>query len=279
MCFFNEKIRQTLYDRSVRVVGGGKVHQITSTNNQRVKDWKKLQTRKGREKSRSYLIEGFHLVEEALDFKKNDILEIIVRDDIVDTNDFIHLSVDKERLTVVSKEIAADISDMETNQGIFAEVELNKESTPNTINGPFLLLDAVQDPGNVGTMIRTADAAGFQGVFLGKGTVDLYNPKTIRSTQGSHFHLDIYEGKIEEFILNFNDSNYLVLGTALNEEAVSYKEVAVDSPFALIVGNEGAGIRPEILQTTDQNIYIPIKGQAESLNVAIAASILMFYLN
>jgi len=268
-----------LYDSNVRVFGGGKVHQITSTNNQRVKDWKKLQTRKGRKKNRSYLIEGFHSVEEALEFKPNDILQIVVREDIVGTNDFTRLSVDKDRLIVVSKAIATDISNTETNQGIFAEIKLNKQSMPNTIKGPFLLLDAVQDPGNVGTMIRTADAAGFQGVFLGKGTVDLYNPKTIRSTQGSHFHLDIYEGNLEEFILKFNDLNYPVLGTALNEEAISYKEMEMSSPFALIVGNEGAGIRTDILQTTDQNMYIPMKGQAESLNVAIAASILMFHLN
>jgi len=255
------------------------VQQITSTNNQQVKDWKKLQTRKGRKKGGSYLIEGFHLIEEALAFKQNDILQIMVRNDIVNTSDFTRLSIDEDKLTVISKDIAADISDTETNQGIFAEIELNKQSSPSAVNGPFLLLDAVQDPGNVGTMIRTADAAGFQGVFLGKGTVDLYNPKTIRSTQGSHFHLEIYEGNLEEFIPKFNALNYPVLGTAFNEEAVSYKEIEMDSPFALIAGNEGAGIRSEILQTTDQNIYIPIKGQAESLNVAIAASILMFHLN
>src|SRR5699024_107728 len=125
--------------------------------------------------------------------------------------------------------------------------------------------------------IRSADAAGFQGVFLGKGTVDLYNAKTLRSAQGSHFHLEIYEGDLKDFITTFKEEGYPVLGTALNEKAVSYKEIYVDTPFSLIVGNGGSGMKSEIISMIDQNMFIPMVGQAESLNVAIAASILMFH--
>jgi rRNA methylases len=113
---------------------------------------------------------------------------------------------------------------------------------------------------------------------LGKGTVDLYNSKTLRSAQGSHFHLEVYEGDLKEFVAHFKEEGYPVFGTALNEDATSYKEVYVDTPFALVVGNEGAGINNELIDKIDQNIFIPMRGHAESLNVAIAASILMFHL-
>ena len=255
------------------------MHQITSINNQQVKDWKKLLTRREREKKERYLLEGYHLIEEALQYKAEDIVNIMVREDILEESAFTELSIPFERITIISEEVAEEISDTETNQGIFAELQIQKVTFLEEVNGAFLLLDAVQDPGNVGTMIRTADAAGFQGVFLGNGTVDLYNSKTLRSAQGSHFHLEIYEGALEEFMIEFKTKSFPILGTVLNLEAKPYKEVHMDGPFALVVGNEGAGIRPELLGLLDSNIYIPIKGQAESLNVAIAASILMFHLN
>ena len=228
-------------------------------------------------KQQSYLIEGFHLVEEALKYKKDEINNVIVREDLVEEEDFLNLNLDKDQIIVVSLNVAEEISETQTNQGIFAELEIVSHHFPKEVNGPLLLLDAVQDPGNVGTMIRSADAAGFQGVFLGKGTVDLYNAKTLRSAQGSHFHLEIYEGELKDFIKTFKEEGYPVFGTALNEEAISYKEVYVDSPFSLIVGNEGSGINSEIVPMIDQNIFIPMAGKAESLNVAIAASILMFH--
>ena len=251
---------------------------ITSVNNQQVKDWKKLKLKKERVKQSSYLVEGFHLVEEALKHKKNDILQVMVREDLLENKEFLNLEIDTNKVIVINLNIAEEISETQTNQGVFAELAIETFAFPEVIEGPILLLDAVQDPGNVGTMIRTADAAGFQGVFLGKGTVDLYNSKTLRSAQGSHFHLEVYEGDLKEFISHFKEEGYPVFGTALNEEATSYKDVYVDTPFALVVGNEGAGINNELIDEMDQNIFIPMHGHAESLNVAIAASILMFHL-
>jgi len=228
-------------------------------------------------KQQSYLIEGFHLVEEALKYKKDEITNIIIREDLLEEENFLSLNLEEDQIIVVSLNVAEEISETQTNQGIFAELMITSYDFPKEVQGPILLLDAVQDPGNVGTMIRSADAAGFQGVFLGKGTVDLYNAKTLRSAQGSHFHLEIYEGDLKDFITTFKEEGYPVLGTALNEKAVSYKEIYVDTPFSLIVGNEGSGMKSEIISMIDQNIFIPMVGQAESLNVAIAASILMFH--
>lgn len=251
---------------------------ITSVNNQKVKDWKKLKLKKERVKQSSYLVEGFHLVEEALKHKEKDVLQVMVREDLLENEEFLNLEIDKNKLSVINLNVAEEISETQTSQGIFAELAIETLRFPETIKGPILLLDSVQDPGNVGTMIRTADAAGFQGVFLGKGTVDLYNSKTLRSAQGSHFHIEVYEGDLKEFMARFKEEGYPVFGTSLNEEAISYKEVAVDTPFALLVGNEGAGINDEFISQIDQNIFIPMHGHAESLNVAIAASILMFHL-
>ncbi|MDN6161758.1 MAG: RNA methyltransferase [Atopostipes sp.] len=254
---------------------------IMSLNNPEVKEWRKLKKKKNRQKKGIYLIEGFHLIEEAMLYDRESLKRLILREDLVEESEVqaILRDINEAKLVVVTREIADGISATQSNQGIFAEMEISSKNILDTIKGPFLLLDAVQDPGNVGTMIRTADAAGFQAVVLGKGTVDLYNDKTLRSAQGSHFHLSIYEMDLLEFIPDFQKQNYPVFATELSQEAQSYKEIKVEEPFSLIVGNEGAGIRDEIAELVDQNIYIPMKGHTESLNVAIAASILMFHLN
>lgn len=258
----------------------GRTHMadITSVNNATIKNWRKLHTKKERKKMNRYIVEGFHLVEEALKYKEKDIIQILIREDLVNDKDFLHLSVNNEIVVTVNDAVAEALSETETNQGIFAILKITKSFIPSNINRPLLLLDAVQDPGNVGTLIRTADAAGFHGVILGEGTVDLYNAKTLRSAQGSHFHLEVYDGSLKDFIIPLKEQNVSILGTALNKNAESFKNVEMDLPFALIVGNEGSGISDDILPLIDKNIYIPMKGHAESLNVAIAASIIMFHL-
>lgn len=254
---------------------------IKSINNPQVKNWRKLQNRKEREKTKTYLIEGFHLIEEAIYHQKHAINKIMLREDLVGSTEveMISKKIGTDQLVVITKQIADGISETETNQGLFAEMKIIEEAFPTEITAPFLFLDAVQDPGNVGTMIRTADAAGFQGVVLGKGTVDLYNDKTLRAAQGSHLHLEIYQGDLVDFIEKFKKNELQILGTELNPEAKSYKDVEAGKIFGLVLGNEGVGVSEKVLNVVDQTIYIPMKGHAESLNVAIAASILMFHLN
>lgn len=247
---------------------------IESIKNKRIKEWKKLLKTRGRKKANRYLIEGVHLVEEALKSEAW-IEQIIVREDVWETE---WRTEKTDQVLLVTDEVSKELSDTETSQGVFAVIQIEEKNVLETIEGPYLLLDAVQDPGNVGTMIRSADAAGFKGVILGEGTVDAYNPKTLRSAQGSHFHIQLIEEPIEEAIKRFQQQKLNVYGTALDERAESYVGKHFSEPFALIVGNEGAGVRPGILDYTDANFYIPIKGEAESLNVSIAASILMFSL-
>lgn len=250
------------------------MEKILSKKNERVKKWKKLHTKKGREQAQSYLVEGFHLISEALEHQI-EIKEFLVSEQVKE-EEYVHYP--EEKVVIISKEIADQLSETETSQGVFAVMAKETSSIPERVDKPFLFLDNVQDPGNVGTMIRTADAAGFGGVVLGKGTVDLYNGKVLRSTQGSHFHLPVYEGDLREWMTDFQIKGIPVYGTELNEAAVSYRNLKAPEVFGLVMGNEGSGMDKELLKQTTKNLYIPIIGQAESLNVAVAAGILMFSL-
>lgn len=247
---------------------------IQSSKNPRLKQWKKLEQRKEREKTQTYILEGVHLVEEALKAKAA-IVEVMIHENfsspLLDT-------LPPDKLITLSEEATAAIRTTEHSQGIFAVVQMDTPSEQEAIQAPYLFLDGVQDPGNVGTMIRTADAAGFAGVVLGDGCADLYNDKTLRSAQGSHFHLHIQKATIETAMASFQQKGLPVYGTALDPKAKVYTDVRPKGPFGLIMGNEGQGVRQDILDHTDQNLYIPIQGRAESLNVGVAAGILMFSL-
>ncbi len=245
---------------------------IESVKNVQVKQWKKLQTKKERELTKTFIIEGFHLVEEAL--KTKDIVrEIIVSESVTIPST---LKVDNVNITIVTDEVMKFISETETSQGIAAVCDQFQHT--NTRFSKILLVDAVQDPGNLGTMIRTADAAGLDAVIVGEGSVDVYNSKVIRSTQGAIFHLPIIKANLEDWIVNLQEEKIDIYGTALDDRAVYYKEVATKESFALLVGNEGSGVSPNLLNRTTKNLYIPIHGKSESLNVAVATGILLYHL-
>lgn len=247
---------------------------IESVKNTQVKQWKKLHTKKERETTQTFLIEGFHLVEEALNNKEL-IREIIISESV----DFPPTwNVDNVAVTVVTNEVMKFISETETNQGIAAICEQFSTKEVSEEFSKLLLIDAVQDPGNLGTMIRTADAAGIDAVIIGEGSVDVYNSKVVRSTQGAIFHIPIIKGSLFHWFELLKKESITIYGTALDEESVTYKEVNPAKSFALVVGNEGSGVNPELLKETTQNLYIPIHGKSESLNVAVAAGILLYHL-
>ncbi|MFC4403718.1 TrmH family RNA methyltransferase [Gracilibacillus xinjiangensis] len=241
---------------------------ITSVKNEKVKEWRKLKQKKERDASGRFLIEGFHLIEEA---HNSDwvIVEVIYEEGNVDIGE-----LSQYEHFAVSDNVMSTITDTKSPQGIAAIVEKKKFSDQTVTKA--LLIDRVQDPGNVGTMIRTADAAGFDTVILGKGTVDLYNEKVVRATQGSIFHLNIIEADLADEIKHLQSAGVKVWSTGL-EKASVYHDLEVPEKVAIIVGNEGSGVLPELMEKADQNVIIPIHGQAESLNVSIAAAILMYY--
>ncbi|WP_099362127.1 TrmH family RNA methyltransferase [Fredinandcohnia onubensis] len=245
---------------------------IESNKNPQIKQWKKLHTKKERDKSRTFMIEGFHLVEEAL---KSDVViqELIISESTDIPSGW---NVDDLSITIVTEKIMQEISDTDTSQGVAAVCEQYSVNEGGKFSR-LLLIDAVQDPGNLGTMIRTADAAGIDAVIIGEGSVDVYNSKVIRSTQGSIFHIPIIKENLHDTILKLKQNEIKVYGTSL-KNAVDYKQASVGNSFALIVGNEGNGVEPDLLEKTDQNLYIPIFGRSESLNVAVAAGILLYHL-
>ena len=243
---------------------------ITSKANSVVKNAKKLHQKKYRKTS--YLIEGWHLFEEAVqaDAKIEKIFALAEYGDKL---------VDYPQIVFVTEEILLDLADSQTPQGIVAIVQKEEEQLPDLSQGKYLFLEDVQDPGNVGTMIRTADAAGFSGVIVSSKSADIYSLKTLRSMQGSHFHLPIYRMSVEGFVEQAKKSDLPILATTLSQNSKDYCELACLEDFALVMGNEGQGISPFIAEQADQLVHISMKGQAESLNVAIAAGILMFYLS
>lgn len=246
---------------------------LTSRQNDQVKKWIKLKKKKERQKTNTFLIEGYHLIEEAIK-SGMEVIELIISELVVDSlsDDLKHY-----QYTIVTEEISNEIADTETTQGIFAVVKMPQPTQQK--GSKILLLDEVQDPGNVGTMIRSADAAGFTKVVLGKGTVDAYNQKVLRSAQGSHFHLTVETANLEDLIPELKNQGITVYGTDLSINSKNYKTMKSRNNIALIVGNEGSGVKSSVLDLVDETLHIPIKGQAESLNVAIAASILMFHLS
>ncbi|MBW7650706.1 RNA methyltransferase [Anoxybacillus sp. ST4] len=244
---------------------------IESPKNERVKQWKKLLTKKGRDKTGLFLIEGFHLVEEAIKSGVH-IEELIVAEHAIIPASW---NVAHVRTTIVTNDVMKAISDTETPQGIAAvckQLHWNVDDVQTA-----LFIDAVQDPGNVGTIIRTADAAGIDVVVVGEGSADVYNAKVIRATQGSLFHFPVIKGDIGEWIARFQSEHIPIYGTSL-QNGVDYRSVAPSSSFALIVGNEGSGVNEQWLKQTTTNLYVPIYGKAESLNVAIATGILLYHL-
>jgi TrmH family RNA methyltransferase len=245
---------------------------IESVQNSKIKTWKKLHSKKERDNTGLFIIEGIHLIEEAL--KSNLVIESLI------IEEHKHMPVEwhvKELPTVtVSERVMREISETETPQGFAAVCQQPGNENLLLEEGKYLFVDAVQDPGNLGAMIRTADAAGISGIILGPGTADPYNGKVIRSTQGSLFHIPVQKMDLEEAIELCHDNHIPVFGTSLHGS--TYSAIAPQANFALIVGNEGSGVNKKLLERTSQNLYIPIFGEAESLNVAIATGILLYHL-
>lgn len=231
---------------------------ITSKDNKRIKAVRKLLTKKERTKAKQFLIEGEHLVEEALKWNAN-ILELFVLENSQFNFDL--------KTTVVTKDVMKSLSTLVTPPGIIAVVEMNTQ----TINSDRILaLDGIQDPGNLGTLIRTADAFNFNRILIGKDTVDPYSDKVLRSSQGSHFHVSIEDTDLVE---TMNDFDGTVLTTDLQGEALSSQKIT--GPLMIVLGNEGQGVSDDVLSHANYKVKIDMPGNAESLNVSVAGGILM----
>ncbi|BET05749.1 RNA methyltransferase [Streptococcus sp. SN-1] len=243
---------------------------ITSKANSVVKNAKKLHQKKYRKSA--YLIEGWHLFEEAVQAG-------VTIEKIFALESYRDQLAAFPQTVWVSEDILLDLADSQTPQGIVAVVQKEEVEQTDFSQGKFLFLEDVQDPGNVGTIIRTADAAGFTGVIVSDKSADTYSLKTLRSMQGSHFHLPIYRMSNQVLLEKAKKAGIHVLATTLSKDSVDYRELPPIENFVLVMGNEGQGISSLMAESADQLVHISMKGQAESLNVAVAAGILIFHLS
>lgn len=250
---------------------------IESIHNNKVQMWYKLKKKKERDRQGLFIIEGLKLVEEAIIFNQN--IDTIIINNNQDISDSI-LELAKEKkidMVAVSDNVFKKLADTDSPQGIMAILKKKDWSIEQIINNNnlFLLIDEIQDPGNLGTIIRSADASGISSIILGTNTVDLYNQKVIRSAMGSIFHLPIINYDLTEIIKKLKDRKIKIIGTSpyANQK---YFESDLSENIAIIVGNEANGLSEERQEQADEMINIPIVGKAESLNVAMATSVILF---
>lgn len=235
---------------------------ITSLNNPTIKEISKLKNKKYRDLTNTYLVEGDHLVEEA--YKNNLLTKIILLEDTI-------CNYDIEKI-YVTKEVMKKLTELDTPNKIIGIV---KKNIPLPIRNKILILDNIQDPGNLGTIIRSSVAFDIDTIVLSPNTVDIYNPKVIRSTQGMIFYTNIITLELKEFINEIKTKNYTIFGTNVRN-GKNIKEITLPEKFALVLGNEGQGVSKEIESLCDDNIYIKMSSKCESLNVSVATSILLY---
>ena len=237
---------------------------ITSLDNEKVKYYYKLQKKKYRDINNEFVVEGEHLVLEA--FKTGVLKEVLLEEGEV-------IPIDVEQIEV-TKEVLKKISTLSSPPKMIGLCEKKIETT---IGKRILVVDEIQDPGNLGTIIRSAVAFNIDTIVIGDNTVDVYSPKVIRSTQGMLFHVPIVFYSIDKLIPILKKLKIPVYSTNVKYgEEVKNLTRDEKQTFALIVGNEGNGVNPKYLELSDKFIYIPMNDVVESLNVAIATSIILY---
>ena len=244
---------------------------ITSRQNPLMTHLRKLaSSRSYRKKSGEYLCDGTKLLAEALKWGA-EVKTAVFSDDVE-----IPTLPDTVRAVRVSEELMRSVSPMETPQGALFTVALPEVQLPETLSEKhYLVLDGVQDPGNVGTILRTADAFDCDGVFLVNACADPYSPKTARATMGAVFRRDVYQCTADELCALLAKSGLPLYGTALRDDTVSLRDAEL-SRAAVAIGSEGRGLSAEILSKCKKTIKIPMSPRCESLNAAVAASVVLW---
>ena len=244
---------------------------ITSRQNALMTHIRKLSaSRAYRRASGEYLCDGVKLLEEAL--RWNAPLKTVVLSECVDAPTL----PSGVRAVRVPADVMRSISPMETPQGALFTVRLPDTALPETLSGAhYLVLDGVQDPGNVGTILRTADAFDCDGVFIVNACADPYSPKTARATMGAIFRREAYSVTPEELFALLSKSGVPLYGTALREDTVPLSDANL-SKAAVAIGSEGRGVSESALRLSDRRVIIPMHGRAESLNAGVAAAIVIY---
>ena len=247
---------------------------ITSMQNPQALFWRGLKTRVARQEAGLFWVEGVKMVSEALALPGR--MKALLVD--MERQDAFHDMIERASCPVyaVSPHILGAVCDTKTPQGVAALVTL-PEDVPLQHLGPLLVaLDGVQDPGNVGTILRTADAAGFSGALLSEACADLYSPKCLRATMGSIFRLPaLCPPDLPDALAQLKVAGYSIISGELNG-APFYERAGLGSRLCLVIGSEGSGVSPEVSDLATHRLTLPMRGGAESLNAAVAAGIMMY---
>ena len=251
---------------------------ITSTSNARVKELVQLQKKsKVRNEQGVFLVEGVKMYQE---IPQEQLVKVYVSETFADKQkEEINRLKDRRKLEYLSDHVFQYVSDTKTPQGILCVVRQSTyclEDILEAEDAHLLVLDNLQDPGNLGTILRTAEGAGVTGIIISKESVDIYNPKTIRSTMGALYRMPfVYVENLREMIHTLKEKNIKSYAAHLDGKN-TYDKEDYRQGTAFLIGNEGNGLREEIAQCADTWIRIPMCGQVESLNAAVAATVLMF---
>ncbi len=253
------------------------MREITSKDNKIFRHALSLKTKKYRDRNGEYLIEGPNLLKEAIK-EKIEVEAVFVRPEMTgEEADIIEEGPELYRKAfVLSNKLFDELKDTETSQGIVTVVRKRQRMPEEATGGNYVVLDRLQDPGNIGTILRTADAAGFEMAVFMKGTADPYGSKVVRSACGSLFRLPIvFAEDADELAELVHSRGKRLIATAMDAEK-AYYDCDLERDAAIIIGNEGNGISPELISRADEKISIPMAGNTESLNAAVAGGILMY---
>ncbi len=253
---------------------------ISSKENKTAKLIRQLKKKNIREKTKQFVAEGRKIVLEALEYAPQSINCIVVSDEFCEkeADIFAQLSKSCENIYRVPQNLFAELSDTDTPQGILAVLEIPENSfVPDFKTDSVIILDKISEPGNMGTVIRTAEALGYDAIYLMQGCTDIYSPKAVRSTMGSLFRMNFKANCTVEDIYSLKSLGFSVVATtpAGNTNLESFN---TPQKTAVVIGNEAHGVSDDILQMADYRIKINMDGMAESLNAAVAAGIVMHWL-
>lgn len=237
---------------------------ITSLDNKRIKNLAKLLNKKYRDETGMFLVEGEHLVIEAK--RAGSLIEVIKCEDYEMDFDV--------TTTIVTYDVIKKLSNTLNPQKV---IGVCKKLDNKDIGNKVLILEDIQDPGNLGTIIRSSVAFGVDTIVVSTNTVDMYNDKVLRSSEGMIFHIDIVKMDVNECIDKLHAEGYEIYGTKV-DGGTDLREITVGDKYAVVMGNEGAGVSEFTLDKCDKYIYIPMNSDCESLNVGVATSIILYEL-
>ncbi len=252
---------------------------ITSKDNSTIKYIKSLSQKKYRDENSSYIVEGIKICKEAFEYGEVTCVALckeFLKDEYNDLIKIINKHKKQDVMIEVNSSVFSSISDTKTPQGILCVLKKENKKTAKNDNTIFVL-DDVQDPGNVGTIIRTLDSAGYSSLILSNASADPYNSKVVRSTMGAIFRLKIEQLETELFskLESLKKEGYKVVVTSLDTNSYYY-DLNFDEKLVIVIGNESKGVSKEIQEMADIKIKIPMVGKTESLNAAVATSIIAY---